>query len=466
METGKRIWIQCQNKHCERWRRLPKGMDSFPGKFTCDQNTWEPAKSTCKGLGLESKPTPAAAAAPSVDENGPNNRARKLMKKINEIQLLKRRQASGEELEENQLKKVKGEAELQAQLEAMGHPFDAMGVMSPVLSGSKRREPSMSDSDTEEEETVAAKKPKHAAVDIGAMQSQLKQLTKKKAAAVEEEDYGTAKTLKGEIDNLNTQIEQAEKAAKAAEKAAKAAAEKAAKEKAAKEAAAKAKAAKAKADEEEAAKKKAKAEKAEKAAAKAKAAEEEAAAKAKPSKKRKKTDAGDVESMQSELKQLTKKKAAAVEAEDYGVAKSLKGEIDSLTAQIAEAEEAAQNSGPDVAALEKQISELKAKKAAAVESEDYGAAKKIKGEIDALTAEIDSCQTDNKAEEEAAAAKAAEEEAAKAKAKAAKKVASLEKQMTPLKAKKAAAVEAEDYGSAKKIKGEMDAIAAEIEALQ
>merc|ERR1711865_1149188 len=226
-------------------------------------------------------------------------------------------------------------------------------------------------------------------------------------------------------------IEQAEKAAKAAEKAAKAAAEKAAK-----------------------------------AAAKAKAADEEAAAKAKPSKKRKKSDAGDVESMQSELKQLTKKKAAAVEAEDYGAAKSLKGEIDTLTAQMGEAEEAAQNSGPDVAALEKQISELKAKKAAALESEDYDAAKQIKGEIDSLTAQIDSCQTDNKAEEEAAAAKAAEEEAAKAKAKAVKKVASLEKQMTPLKAKKAAAVEAEDYGSAKKIKGEIDAIAAEIEALQ
>merc|ERR1712086_716029 len=314
-----RIWIQCQNKHCERWRRLPKGMDSFPGKFTCDQNTWEPAKSSCKGLGLEKQPTPAANA-PSVDENGPNNRARKLMKKINEIKLLKRRQASGEELAENQRKKVESEPELQAQLEAMGHPFDAMSIMSPVLTGSKRKEPSMSDSDTEEEDAAPAKKPKQAAVDIGAMQSQLKQLTKKKAAAVEAEDYGAAKTLKGEIDNLNTQIEQAEKAAK---------------EKAAKAAAAKAKAAKAKADEEEAAKKKAKAEKAEKAAAKAKAAEEEAAAKAKPSKKRKKTDAGDVESMQSELKQLTKKKAAAVEAEDYGAAKSLKGEIDSLTAQIA-----------------------------------------------------------------------------------------------------------------------------------
>merc|ERR1712086_421173 len=398
-----RIWIQCQNKHCERWRRLPKGMDSFPGKFTCDQNTWEPAKSSCKGLGLEKQPTPAANA-PSVDENGPNNRARKLMKKINEIKLLKRRQASGEELAENQRKKVESEPELQAQLEAMGHPFDAMSIMSPVLTGSKRKEPSMSDSDTEEEDAAPAKKPKLAAVDIGAMQSQLKQLTKKKAAAVEAEDYGAAKTLKGEIDNLNTQIEQAEKAAKAAEEAAKAAAEKAAKEKAAKAAAAKAKAAKAKADEEEAAKKKAKAEKA---AAKAKAAEEEAAAKAKPSKKRKKTDAGDVESMQSELKQLTKKKAAAVEAEDYGAAKSLKGEIDSLTAQIAEAEEAAQNSGPDVAALEKQISELKAKKAAALESEDYDAAKQIKGEIDSLTAQIDSCQTDNKAEKEPAAASVA-----------------------------------------------------------
>merc|ERR1712086_881821 len=285
-----RIWIQCQNKHCERWRRLPKGMDSFPGKFTCDQNTWEPAKSSCKGLGLEKQPTPAANA-PSVDENGPNNRARKLMKKINEIKLLKRRQASGEELAENQRKKVESEPELQAQLEAMGHPFDAMSIMSPVLTGSKRKEPSMSDSDTEEEDAAPAKKPKLAAVDIGAMQSQLKQLTKKKAAAVEAEDYGAAKTLKGEIDNLNTQIEQAEKAAKAAEKAAKAAAEKAAKEKAAKAAAAKAKAAKAKAVKK-------------------------------------------VASLEKQMTPLKAKKAAAVEAEDYGSAKKIKGEIDAIAAEI------------------------------------------------------------------------------------------------------------------------------------
>ena len=109
-----------------------------------------------------------------------------------------------------------------------------------------------------------------------------------------------------------------------------------------------------------------------------------------PAKKQKKASGhGDVATMDRQLKQLREKKAAAVEAEDYAAAKRLKGEIESLTSQIAQAEKAAATNGPDVAALEKRLSKLKAKKAAALESEDYDVAKKIKGEIDTLTAGID-----------------------------------------------------------------------------
>merc|ERR1712166_1481520 len=76
----------------------------------------------------------------------------------------------------------------------------------------------------------------------------------------------------------------------------------------------------------------------------------------------------------------------------------------------------------DIAALEGQMSELKIKKAAALESEDYDAAKEIKGAIESLTAQIERCQTNSKAQEEAApqqetqepAMKAAEEEPAAA----------------------------------------------------
>ena len=39
--------------------------------------------------------------------------------------------------------------------------------------------------------------------------------------------------------------------------------------------------------------------------------------------------------------------------------------------------------------METQISELKAKKAAALDSEDYDSAKQIKGEIDSLSTQID-----------------------------------------------------------------------------
>merc|ERR1711865_548245 len=156
-------------------------------------------------------------------------------------------------------------------------------------------------------------------------------------------------------------------------------------------------------------------------------------------------------------------------------------------------------SGPDVAALEKQISELKAKKAAALESEDYDAANQFKGEIDSLTAQIEGCQTDNKAEEDPAAAKEAEEEpAAKKKPKSAKKLTAaereaakhkadevraisrqvvaerkkvkkanaLEKQLPHLVAKKAAALKVKDPEAVKKIKAEIDAIKTEMNEIK
>ena len=52
-------------------------------------------------------------------------------------------------------------------------------------------------------------------MDISAMHSEVALLQKKKAAAVESEDYGAAKTLKGEIDSLVIRIDEAEKADKA-----------------------------------------------------------------------------------------------------------------------------------------------------------------------------------------------------------------------------------------------------------
>ena len=51
----------------------------------------------------------------------------------------------------------------------------------------------------------------------------------------------------------------------------------------------------------------------------------------------------------------------------------------------------------EAAVLEEQLSALKAQKAAALESEDYDAAKSIKGELDALTAELAVCQARTKA---------------------------------------------------------------------
>ena len=59
--------------------------------------------------------------------------------------------------------------------------------------------------------------------------------------------------------------------------------------------------------------------------------------------------------------------------------------VDSLSAVTGEAGE----DGLDVAALEKEISELKAKKAAALESEDYDEAKNIKDKIDTLAEKMD-----------------------------------------------------------------------------
>jgi hypothetical protein len=89
----------------------------------------------------------------------------------------------------------------------------------------------------------------------------------------------------------------------------------------------------------------------------------------------------------TKLEQLQEDKAAAVRAEDYIAAKSLKAEIDALKEHLAATTDApGRDIGSRVAALERE-------KAIAVAREDYDAAKQIKGEIESLTAQMNNCKS-------------------------------------------------------------------------
>ena len=89
----------------------------------------------------------------------------------------------------------------------------------------------------------------------------------------------------------------------------------------------------------------------------------------------------------TKLEQLQEDKAAAVRAEDYIAAKSLKAEIDALKEHLAATTDApGRDIGSRVAALERE-------KAIAVAREDYDAAKQIKGEIESLVAQMDNCKS-------------------------------------------------------------------------
>ena len=56
-------------------------------------------------------------AAPTSGKSDPEREARKIQKKLNAIEGLKKRQAAGETLEKDQLEKIKGEEGLREQLE-------------------------------------------------------------------------------------------------------------------------------------------------------------------------------------------------------------------------------------------------------------------------------------------------------------------------------------------------------------
>jgi len=42
-------WVQCEKKHCRKWRRLPPGVDpaEVPDVFVCNKNKWDPHHSKC-----------------------------------------------------------------------------------------------------------------------------------------------------------------------------------------------------------------------------------------------------------------------------------------------------------------------------------------------------------------------------------------------------------------------------------
>lgn len=42
-------WVQCDKPSCRKWRQLPAAvdLDKLPASWTCDQNTWDPARASC-----------------------------------------------------------------------------------------------------------------------------------------------------------------------------------------------------------------------------------------------------------------------------------------------------------------------------------------------------------------------------------------------------------------------------------
>ena len=45
-------WVQCERKNCKKWRKIPPTVDmsSFPEKWYCEMNRWDPDRATCDSL--------------------------------------------------------------------------------------------------------------------------------------------------------------------------------------------------------------------------------------------------------------------------------------------------------------------------------------------------------------------------------------------------------------------------------
>jgi len=98
-----------------------------------------------------------------------------------------------------------------------------------------------------------------------------------------------------------------------------------------------------------------------------------------------------IATMEAQIEQLHTEKLAAAEAEEYGLAKELKGKIVELEAGLEElrsAPEADDGNAAAVAEIEAQIAQLHTEKLAAAEEEEYGLAKELKGKIVELEAKL------------------------------------------------------------------------------
>ena len=98
-----------------------------------------------------------------------------------------------------------------------------------------------------------------------------------------------------------------------------------------------------------------------------------------------------IATMEAQIEQLHTEKLAAAEAEEYGLAKELKGKIVELEAGLEElrsAPEADDGNAAAVAEIEAQIAQLHTEKLAAAEKEEYGLAKELKGKIVELEAKL------------------------------------------------------------------------------
>lgn len=49
LEVKKTQWVQCERKSCKKWRKVPEhiDMDTFPEKWYCEMNSWNPQSASC-----------------------------------------------------------------------------------------------------------------------------------------------------------------------------------------------------------------------------------------------------------------------------------------------------------------------------------------------------------------------------------------------------------------------------------
>lgn len=228
----------------------------------------------------------------------------------------------------------------------------------------------------EKDEAAAKKKAEDAAAEN--LVAKIAELDTKKKEAIKVEDFDLAKTLKSELQDLQ---KQATEAAAAKTKAEEEAAEKAAED--------------ARAAEETKAEEVA----VEQAAQDAlEAAREKAAQAARETEERRVEEAAlekaADDARDAKVTELEARKAEAIRAEDFDLAKSLKAEIQDLknqaTDEAATRKEAEKEAAEKVAqeALAMEIIELEAQKAKAIRSDDFDLAEKLSSEIQALRTKI------------------------------------------------------------------------------